>query len=223
MPLLNACLGLCLAAVAQEPVLVSRLFKEGERETYVTRMQVAVPAGDVDITLKVRLTVRALRPDGGADVASELLEIKTALNGQSVPSGDLPKTRTATYRVDRSGKPVLSSEKEAAGFNFLLYMGLLADRALKTGESADVLWSDPAGSGRKLSGIVTLVSCEDQTVRLASKLTVVNDPKASPLTVDCISVFDRRSGKLQKASGTILGLPGALEAQAIQFSTEIQS
>lgn len=222
MKLLVAYLALAGFVSAQDSITLRRTFEKGDRDTYAARFSIKIPAGDVDISLRTRQTVGKTFDNGEAELESQLLELKTQLNGESIDRASAGQSEKIVYRVDAMGRPLTEPEKSAFGFRILQYAGLLADRSLCPGESADVAWTDPQRSKRRLSGRVTLASADAKVAKLISTWEVDAENGGAPMQIAMTSFIDRASGKLERASGTITGTGGEAQVEAIQFSIERQ-
>lgn len=220
--LTTICALLAVAPMAhhQTPVLIQRKFSEGETNTYATKLSLTTSIGDVDVQMKVEQRVRKLLPGGEAEVESELLSIKTLVNGDEMPIVKEPDSKKMTFRLGRNGMPIGTGESKGFGFNFLHFAGLLADKPLSIGESADVKYVDPSDAKKTAVGKVKLESIVELQAKLTSNWVLDLPPNAKPLKVDMTSWVDLKTGRLEKASGAITGAQSQVEITAIQFSTE---
>lgn len=204
----------------QSPVLIQRKFSEGEKNTYATKLSLTTSIGDVDVQMKVEQRVLKVLAEGAAEVESELLTVKTLVNGDEMPNLKEPDSRKMTFRLGRNGMPAGTGEGKGFGFNFLHFAGLLADRPLAIGETADIKYVDPSSPKQSAVGKVKLESILDGQAKLVSNWVLELPPNPKPLKVDMTSWVDLKTGRLEKASGAITGAPSQVEFTAIQFSTE---
>jgi hypothetical protein len=211
------CLGL---ASSQDSVKLQKTFKVGDKERFFTKLSLSVAFGDVDVHLKTEQRVLKLFENGDAELETELLEIKTLVNGQPMDVAREADTRKATMRVNAMGMPS-ETDSKGFGFSFLQFVGLLGDKPLDMGKKTPVAWTDPANEKRKASGTITLESVADGLAKLISSWEIHTPANPKPLKIDMTSFIETNSGRLKKASGTILGAQSSgVEVKAIQFSME---
>jgi hypothetical protein len=210
------------ASPSQDALRLERTFKLGERDRYTAKLSLGAEVGDVDLTIKTEQHVLKVYDNGDADVESALLELKTAINGQPIETGQTPPDSKAKYRISKHGMPAETGGGMGGfGFSILSYLGLLGDKPLAKGEKTPFTLADPADPKKKAEGTVTLESVEAGEAKLvgAWELTLAADRK--PLKVSMTSMVDVATGKLNKASGTIVGAqPESVSVRAIQFSIE---
>lgn len=213
---------LCLIPLqAQEPLVIQKLFKVGDKERHATKMSMSMPFGEIDVHLKTEQRVLRLFENGDAELESELLEIRFLVNGEpsSVPGG--AANRKTQFRVDRTGMPVHAAVESGFGFNFLQFAGLLGNRPLELGKKTLVEWKDSTDPKRRASGSITLESIVEGVASLISNWEIFTPAGEKPLKIDMTSQVEIGTGKLQKASGSITGaVPKGSEVTAIQFSME---
>jgi hypothetical protein len=205
----------------QESISLRKVFKEGDRERFSTKLSLTVAFGDVDISLKTEQRVKKVYENGDAELESELLELKTVVNGQPMENQQQPAVKTVTNRVNRFGMPLESGERAGFGFTFLQFVGLVGDKPLTVGTQTVIDWTDPKNSKKHASGKVTLESVTDGIAKLTSNWEIQTPNSEKPLKIDMVSFLEVATGKLTRASGTILGAQSKdVEVKAIQFSME---
>jgi len=207
-------------AAPQDSIQLLKVFTVGEKERHSTKLSLKVAVGDVDVQLKTEQRVLKVFSNGDAELESELLDMKVTVNGEATPANQGGRS-SAKFRVNAIGFPVQAPQDSGMGFNFLQFVGLVADKPLKPQVKTPVEWVNPNNSKQKAKGAITLESIADGDAKLVSTWEIYMPSSDKPLKIDMTSFVEIKTGKLKKASGTIVGASAqGTEVQAIQFYTE---
>ncbi len=204
----------CLAAAAlaaQDPVSLSRTYKEGDKDNYKLAVTANMAIGSADISMNLMQTIKKVYENGDADVETQVTEMKMSFGGNEMP---MPNNNSParSQRVDKFGRPVGASTGPGGNnmmdqMSFMRYAGFVGDKPVAVGATIDVDNKDEK-AGSRTWGKVTLVKIESGIATVSSDLKQTNKQTGDkPMVMKFTSLVDMVSGKLDKVDGDITDLP----------------
>lgn len=209
-------LALGLAARAQEPISIKRVFKQGETDRYTTTIK--FEQNDTEAVVVTTEMTREVKEDGTAIVATTVESIVLRARGSEMPfPGGSGQVILSTY--DASGKLVKQEAVGGGGVAQLLNVArptVAVQRPMKVGETVEEEVPLPTDKTRKARVTVTLQAVEPKSAEVpeeALRFKVVTETPvvgAEKGTVNRSTVtlrIARSNGKLIGAEGTMEGIP----------------
>lgn len=212
--------GLMLVAVAatafamQDEFLLTRNYKEGDKDTYKLAVTANMSLGSADINMLMNQTVKKVYETGEADIETQVAEMRMSFGGQEMPmpNQDMP---AMVQKFDKFGRPVGQPQGAGGGMaggmmsqmSFMRYAGFTGEKPLKVGETMKIDVKDEK-EGSHTTGTVLLEKISEGVAFIASNLEVKNKQTGdTPMKIAMKSQVLVASGKLHKVDGDITNLP----------------
>lgn len=212
--------GLMLVAVAatafamQDEFLLTRNYKEGDKDTYKLAVTANMSLGSADINMLMNQTVKKVYETGEADIETQVAEMRMSFGGQEMPmpNQDMP---AMVQKFDKFGRPVGQPQGAGGGMaggmmsqmSFMRYAGFTGEKPLKVGETMKIDVKDEK-EGSHTTGTVVLEKISEGVAFIVSNLEVKNKQTGdTPMKIAMKSQVLVASGKLHKVDGDITNLP----------------
>lgn len=212
--------GLMLVAVAatafamQDEFLLTRNYKEGDKDTYKLAVTANMSLGSADINMLMNQTVKKVYETGEADIETQVAEMRMSFGGQEMPmpNQDMP---AMVQKFDKFGRPVGQPQGAGGGMaggmmsqmSFMRYAGFTGEKPLKVGETMKIDVKDEK-EGSHTTGTVLLEKISEGVAFIVSNLEVKNKQTGdTPMKIAMKSQVLVASGKLHKVDGDITNLP----------------
>jgi len=214
-------IGLVLVAVAatafamQDEFLLTRSYKEGDKDTYKLAVTANMSLGSADINMLMNQTVKKVYETGEADIETQIAEMRMSFGGQEMPmpNQDMP---AMVQKFDKFGRPVGQPQGASGGMaggvmsqmSFMRYAGFTGEKPLKVGETLKIDVKDEKEESHT-TGTVLLEKITDGVAFITSNLEVKNKQTGSgaPMKIAMKSQVLVASGKLHKVDGDVTNLP----------------
>lgn len=211
----------CLAVVAfaaQDPLNLTRTYKDGEKDTYKMAVTVSLPIGSADINLNMTQVVKKVFENGDADIETTVSDMRMSFGGNEIPAqAGAPAPQGRVQRYNKFGQPVGGSAPAAAGdrgaammdqMSFLRYAMFTGEKPMAVGVPVDIDAKDEK-AGTRTWGKITLVKIENGVATISSELKSTNKQtgESKPMNLKFTSLVDTASSKLNKVDGTVTDLP----------------
>mgnify|MGYP003387917377 CR=1 FL=1 len=138
LKLLIAGIALAVAAMAQDTIDLTRIYKVGDVDKYKMDMKMVGQMGEVTVALDMTQTIKKLYDNGDADIESQSGEVKIVAMGQNI---NQPGGPASTQRHNKLGQPV--GVKAKSQMDFMRFATFMGDGKGKVGDTIAVDYKDP--------------------------------------------------------------------------------
>lgn len=229
-------LGLMLVVVAasafalQDEFLLTRKYKEGDKDTYKLAVTATMAIGAADINMLMNQTVKKVYENGDADIETQIAEMRMSFGGNEMPmpNQDMP---AMSQKFDKFGRPVGQPQTSGGGagagmmnqMSFMKFAGFTGDKPMKVGTEVKVDAKDEK-DGSHTTGTVILEKIEEGVAFINANLAVKNKQTGdTPMKIVMKSQVIVESGKLSKVDGDITNLPAneqGMTVDSVKLSME---
>lgn len=204
------------AARAEDAITLTRSFKKGDVYRYKTTVTASVMGMEAVVTSNTKQTVKEIKDNGEIVLVEEDEGTKVSLGGQDV---DQPPQPPVTTTRDKSGKLVKYEREGADGFfaaeiqHLLAALSepLLAEKAVKSGDSWEVVIDNPAVKEKKVTVKGTFLGTEKVDEKELWKVKQITeadtDADGNKVTMETTYWLDPANGLVVKAENSTQNLP----------------
>lgn len=220
--------GLAVAALAvQDPLTLSRTYKEGEKDTYKMLISANLPIGTAEMSMNMTQTVKKVYDNGDADIETLVADMKLVFGGNEMPTGPNGSPPARTQRMDKFGRPVGTAEAGTGGMmdqmSFMRYAMFTTDKALVAGSTIDVDEKNEK-AGTHTWGKVKLEKIENGVATVQSDLQMTTKQTGDKaMNLKFTSQVETANAKLKKVDGQVTNLPAGdqgVQVDSVQISVE---
>ncbi|MBX7132355.1 MAG: hypothetical protein K1X67_06730 [Fimbriimonadaceae bacterium] len=205
LKLLIAGLALATAAIAQDTIDLTRLYKVGDVDKYKMDMKMVGQMGEVTVSLDLTQTIKKLYDNGDADIESQSGEVKIVAMGQNMNQPGGPAT---TQRHNKLGQPV--GVKGGGQMDFMRFATFIGDGKAKVGETVTIDYKDAENPKNTAKGTVKIDSLENGVAKILIDLDVTSPNTGDkPMKMKMTNWYDVAAHKPNKMVGKITNLPQA--------------
>jgi len=220
--LLGTFCAMALAANALQEVKIVRTYKVGEADKYLMTMDMTSAMGAITIKVASTQKVAKVYDNGDADVETTVNSLTVNAMGNEM---NPPIPAVTTQKFNKYGMQVGKSvSSDRGGMDFLRYLNVIGDRALKVGETIPIDYKNPDDAKDTAKGNVKIESLTDSVLKMVAYLDITNKQTegGKPMNVALTSWIDVRDGKPEKVEGVVTNLPanaqGGMQIDKVNFS-----
>jgi hypothetical protein len=214
-------------AAVQDSLQLARTYKEGEKDAYTVKIDIAIQGG-IEVTTSMSQEVVKVYDNGDADVKFTYGTPKAMMGGQDISSmaGQMLNMPPMTMRLNKYGssttKPTVQQGMMAGMHKMMSIGSTLLDKPMKVGQAVPINVEDKEAKS-KVTGTITLESITGGVAKIVSDMQITNAQTTDkPMKLKTTALIDVASSKPNRVEGLATDVPGqgGMAPDSIKFTLE---